>query len=210
MRTDEPATSKSLVARPSESEGPFRGPFPFYGAVMVEERDPAVRIVDYDPAWPGEAERELARVAAALGDQAVRLDHVGSTSVPGLAAKPIVDLQVSVVALEPRAAYVEPLEAIGYLFVPFATALEYHFFGKPPARPRTHHLHVCLAGGFEERRHLAVRDHLRADLGEAARYEAVKRESARLHPEDRIAYMEGKEAFMRELEQRALAVAKEM
>jgi GrpB-like predicted nucleotidyltransferase (UPF0157 family) len=177
---------------------------------MEEERDPAVRIVDYDPAWPAEAERELARVAAALGGLAVRLDHVGSTSVPGLAAKPIVDLQVSVVALEPQAAYVEPLEAIGYRFVPLATSPEYHFFGRPPERPRTHHLHICLAGSCEERRHLAVRDHLRAHPDEAARYEAVKRESARLHPEDRIAYMEGKEAFIQELERRALAVAKNL
>ena len=177
---------------------------------MGEERDPAVRIVDYDPDWPVEAERELARVAAALGELALRLDHVGSTAVPGLAAKPIVDLQVSVAALEPRVAYIEPLEAIGYLFVPFATSPEYHFFGRPPERPRTHHLHVCLAGSFEERRHLAVRDYLRSQPDEAARYEAVKRESARLHPEDRIAYMEGKEAFVKELERRALAVAKEL
>jgi GrpB-like predicted nucleotidyltransferase (UPF0157 family) len=65
---------------------------------MGEERDPAVRIVDYDPGWPEEARQELARVGAALGDLAVRLDHVGSTAVPGLAAKPIVDLQVSVAA----------------------------------------------------------------------------------------------------------------
>jgi GrpB-like predicted nucleotidyltransferase (UPF0157 family) len=171
---------------------------------MGEERDPAVRIVDYDPAWPHEAARELAPVGAALGDLAVRLDHVGSTAVPGLAAKPIVDLQVSVAALEPQAAYVEPLAAIGYLFVPFPDSPEYHFFGKPPERPRTHHLHVCLAGSHEERRHLAVRDFLRADPGEAARYEAVKRESARLHPEDRLTYMEGKGAYVEELERRAL------
>jgi GrpB-like predicted nucleotidyltransferase (UPF0157 family) len=177
---------------------------------MGEERDPAVRIVDYDPAWPEEAERELARVAEALGETVVRLDHVGSTSVPGLAAKPIVDLQVSVAALEPQAAYVEPLEAIGYLFVPFATSPDYHFFGKPAERPRTHHLHVCLAGSHEELRHLAVRDYRRADREEAARYEAVKCESARLHPEDRVAYMEGKDAFVAELERRALAVAKEL
>lgn len=174
------------------------------------ERDPALRIVDYDPGWPAAAERELARVAAALGDLAVRLDHVGSTAVQGLAAKPIVDLQASVKALEPQAAYVGPLEAIGYLFVPFATAPEYHFFGKPPERPRTHHLHVCLTGSFEERRHLAVRDYLRAHPEEAARYEAVKRESARRHPGDRIAYMAGKEGFVKELERRALADAKEL
>jgi GrpB-like predicted nucleotidyltransferase (UPF0157 family) len=77
-------------------------------------------------------------------------------------------------------------------------------------RPRTHHLHVCLAGSHEELRHLAVRDYLRADREEAARYEAVKRESARLHPEDRVSYMEGKDAFVAELERRALAVAKEL
>jgi len=171
---------------------------------MEEERDPAVRIVDYDPAWPWAAAAELARVGAALGDLAVRLDHVGSTSVPGLAAKPIVDLQVSVAALEPRRSYVEPLEAIGYLFVAFATAPEYHFFGKPPERPRSVHLHVCAAGSFEELRHLAVRDYLRANPAAAARYEAVKRRSARRNPEDRIAYMAGKDAFVTELEQRAL------
>lgn len=172
---------------------------------MEVERDPAVRIVDYDPGWPEEAGRELERVGEALGDVAVRLDHVGSTSVPGLAAKPIIDLQASVAALQPQAAYVEPLEAIGYLFVPFATAPEYHFFGKPPERPRTHHLHVCLAGSFEELRHLAVRDYLRTHPDEAARYEGVKRESARRHPEDRLAYMEGKEAIVMDLERRALA-----
>jgi GrpB-like predicted nucleotidyltransferase (UPF0157 family) len=75
-------------------------------------------VVDYDPAWPEEATREPARVADAIGGIAVRLDHVGSTSVPGLAAKPIVDLQVSVTSLEPERAYVEPLAGLGYLFVP--------------------------------------------------------------------------------------------
>jgi GrpB-like predicted nucleotidyltransferase (UPF0157 family) len=171
---------------------------------MAGERDPAVRIVDYDPGWPGEATREMGRVRAALGDLAVRVDHVGSTAVPGLAAKPIVDLQVSVAALEPRSAYVEPLEEIGYLFVAYPESPEYRFFGKPPARPRTHHLHVCRAGSHEERRHLAVRDFLRAEPREVARYEAVKRESTRLHPEDRLAYMAAKDPFVEGLERRAL------
>jgi GrpB-like predicted nucleotidyltransferase (UPF0157 family) len=171
---------------------------------MAEERDPAVRIVDYDPAWPAAAARELRLLGEALGGLAVRLDHVGSTAVPGLAAKPIIDLQVSVAALEPRAAFVEPLEAVGYLFVPYPDSPDYHFFGKPPERPRTHHVHVCLAGSHEERRHLAVRDLLRADPEEAARYEAVKRASVRLHPQDRLAYMAGKEAFIVAMERRAL------
>lgn len=177
---------------------------PEYEGGVPGERDPAVRIVDCDPAWPAAAARELARVGAALGDLAVRLDHVGSTSVSGLAAKPIIDLQVSVAALEPRAAYVGPLEEIGYLFVPFPESPEYHFFGKPRERPRTHHLHVCAAGGDEELRHLAVRDFLCADPAAAARYEAVKRESARRHQEDRVAYMDAKDPFVKDLERRAL------
>jgi GrpB-like predicted nucleotidyltransferase (UPF0157 family) len=171
---------------------------------MGEERDPAVRIVDYDPAWPTEAARELSRIGAALGDLAVRLDHVGSTSVPGLAAKPIIDLQISVAALEPHTAYVDPLESIGYLFVPFPESPEYHFFGRPRERPRTHHLHVCAAGSREELRHLAFRDYLRAGPAEAARYAAVKREAARRNPGDRVAYMAGKDAVVAELERRAL------
>lgn len=172
---------------------------------MSEERDPAVRIVDYDPTWPTEAEREARRVAATLGPLAVRIDHVGSTAVPGLAAKPIIDLQVSVAELEPRTAYVVPLDALGYLFVPFPDSPDYHFFGRPRARPRSHHLHVCAAGSREELRHLAVRDFLRAETAAAAEYEAVKRDAARRNPEDRLAYMAAKDAFVADLERRALA-----
>src|SRR5215212_7614541 len=108
--------------------------------------DPAVRIVDYQPAWQALADAELRRIEAALGDVAVRVEHVGSTAVPGLAAKPILDLQVSVDTLEPRERYVDPLLRLGYLFVPAPESPDYHFFGKPPERPRTHHVHVCRAG----------------------------------------------------------------
>jgi hypothetical protein len=108
--------------------------------------DPAVRIVEYDPAWPGMAEAEIARIAAAVADAAVRIDHVGSTSVPGLAAKPIVDLQLAVADVDARSLYVGPLEGLGYLFAPDPASPDFHFFGLPVARPRTHHLHVCAAG----------------------------------------------------------------
>jgi GrpB-like predicted nucleotidyltransferase (UPF0157 family)/GNAT superfamily N-acetyltransferase len=170
--------------------------------------DPAVRIVDYDATWPAAAAEELRRVKQALGNVAVRLEHVGSTAVPGLAAKPIVDLQLSVAALEPRAAYVEPLEALGYLFAPAPESPDFHFFGKPPERPRSHHLHVCKAGSDHERRHLAVRDYLRAHDDEAATYAALKRDVASRHPQDRLAYIEGKEQFVTALEARALQWAR--
>jgi GrpB-like predicted nucleotidyltransferase (UPF0157 family) len=175
---------------------------------LNERVDPAIRIVDYDPAWPHEAEAELRRIKNALGEVATRLDHVGSTAVPGLAAKPILDLQVSVDAIDPARRYVEPLEKLGYLFAPDPDSPDFHFFGKPPQRPRTHHVHVCEAGSEHERRHLAVRDFLRAHQDETARYAALKRELAQSHPQDRLAYIEGKTPYVEALEARALAWAR--
>src|SRR5829696_2305345 len=175
---------------------------------MDDRFDPAVRVVDHDPAWPALAEAELRRITDALGDATVRLEHVGSTAVPGLAAKPIVDLQLSVGDIEARERYVAPLEAIGYLFVPAPESPDYHFFAKPPERPRTYHLHVCEAGSTHEFRHVAVRDFLRADAAEAARYAALKRQVAARHPQDRLAYIEGKSAYVTALEQRAIAWAR--
>ena len=170
--------------------------------------DPAVRIVDYDLEWPGLADAELRAIQAALGDIAVRVEHVGSTAVPGLAAKPILDLQLSVEAIEPRDRYVEPLERLGYLFVPAPESPDYHLFAKPAERPRTRHLHMCAAGSEHEHRHIAMRDFLRAHPDEAARYEALKRDVAARHPQDRLAYIEGKEEYVSALERRAVAWAR--
>lgn len=175
---------------------------------LDERFDPAIRIVAHDPGWAVAAHAELERVGEALGPLAVRLEHVGSTAVPGLAAKPILDLQVSVAALEPRAAYVRPLERLGYLFAPDPGSPDFHFFAKPPQRPRTHHLHVCAAASEHERRHLAVRDFLRAHGEEAGRYAALKRALVRRHPQDRLAYMAGKEQYVTALQARALRWAR--
>ena len=168
----------------------------------------AVVIVDYDDRWPAAAQAELRRIKAALGPLALRCEHVGSAAVPGLAAKPIIDLQLSVTAMEPREAYVAPLEQLGYVFVPAPEAPVYHFFAKPPEHPRSHHLHVCQSGSAHEFRHLAVRDFLRAHGDEAACYGALKRAVATRHPEDRIAYIEGKDAFVADLEARAVRWAR--
>jgi len=167
--------------------------------------DRAIRIVEHHPAWPSLADAEMRRIADALGEVAVRVDHVGSTAVPGLAAKPIIDLQLSVTAIDRVEIYREPLERLGYLFVPDPESPDVHLFAKPAERPRTHHLHVCESGSGHERRHLAVRDFLRANPSEAAEYEALKRRLAAEHPEDRLAYIDAKEAFMAALEARALA-----
>ena len=166
--------------------------------------DPAIRIAEPDPGWPEAARRELDRIAAALGPVAVRLEHVGSTAVPGLPAKPIIDLQVSVATLEPEEAYVEPLEGLGYLLILDPAFPDFRFFGRPHERPRTHHVHVWAAGSHHEHRHVAVRDFLRAHAEEAAAYGAVKREVAARHPGNRLAYMAGKDPYVAALEARAL------
>jgi GrpB-like predicted nucleotidyltransferase (UPF0157 family) len=140
----------------------------------------------------------------------MRLEHVGSTAVPGLAAKPILDLQISVAAIEPRERYVTPLERLGYLFVPDPASPDFHLFAKPAERPRSHHLHVCEAGSQHEFRHLALRDYLRGHTDEAARYEALKREAVRRFPQDRLAYIEAKEEYVTELEARAVSWARKI
>jgi GrpB-like predicted nucleotidyltransferase (UPF0157 family) len=170
--------------------------------------DPAVRIVEHDPAWQVQAGEELRRMEEALGPVARRLEHVGSTAVPGLAAKPILDLQLSVAAIEPRAPYAGPLERLGYMFVPTGESPDFFFFAKPPGRPRTYHLHVCEAGSGHELRHVALRDFLRTHPDEAARYEALKRALAARHPRDRLAYIEGKDEYVARIEARALQWAR--
>jgi GrpB-like predicted nucleotidyltransferase (UPF0157 family) len=159
-----------------------------------------VRVVEYDPRWPGLAAAEIERVRGALGAAAVGVEHIGSTAVPGLAAKPIIDLLVSVAALDES--YVAPLQDLGYLFSRFEDSPERHFFGRPHERPRTHHAHVVVAGGAEERRHIAFRDLLRTDPDVAAEYAAVKRAAAAAHPDDLFAYMDRKDPFIRRVQAR--------
>jgi GrpB-like predicted nucleotidyltransferase (UPF0157 family) len=90
-----------------------------------------LQIVPYDPAWPSEFEAEAVRIRTALGCLAVRIDHHGSTSIPGLAAKPVIDIQVSVESLQPMSAYREPLCSIGYVHVPHTDDSFCPFFHRP-------------------------------------------------------------------------------
>lgn len=164
-------------------------------------------LVDYDPAWPASFEEEAGPIRDALGDIAIRIDHVGSTSVPGLAAKPVIDIQVSVRSLIPRADVVDPLVAVGYRHSidPIETEHEFLSKGYDDGRSRMVHIHLCEAGGAWERRHLAFRDELRRDPEAAAEYAALKRRLAAEHPRDIQSYVDGKTAFVSATEARALA-----
>ena len=159
-----------------------------------------LKIVAYDLAWPPAFEAEAARLKAALGSVARRIDHHGSTSVPGLAAKPIIDIQISVAALQPMAPFKERLETAGYIHVPDADDSFCPFFHRPSGWPHTHHVHVVEAGGTEERRTLAFRDYLRGHDETAREYERLKRnligEIGPTDRESREAYARAKSAFV--------------
>jgi GrpB-like predicted nucleotidyltransferase (UPF0157 family) len=161
-----------------------------------------IEIVAYDRAWPqwfAELGREL---RGGLGGTALRIDHIGSTSVPALAAKPIIDIQVSVAALEPLEAFRQPLERLGYVYRADNPERTKRYFREPPGRRRTH-VHVRRAGSFSEQWALLFRDYLRAHREVAAEYEAVKRRLAIRFREDRHGYTNAKVPFLWEIIRRA-------
>ena len=140
------------------------------------ERQP-VEIVAYDQGWPERFEAWRGRLAGLLGPVARRIEHVGSTSVPGLAAKPVVDIQVSVADLSDDDRYVPPCEAAGLQFR--LRDDEHRYFQPPPGQSRDVHVHVCQQGGNWERVHLLFRDYLRSSAHARETYAAAKREAAR-------------------------------
>jgi GrpB-like predicted nucleotidyltransferase (UPF0157 family) len=163
---------------------------------------PVVEIVAYDPAWPARFAELGSELRAGLGDVALRIDHIGSTAVPGLAAKPVVDIQVSVAAFEPLTAFKQPLERLGYVYRAGNPERTKRYFREPPGRRRTH-VHVRRAGSFSEQWALLFRDYLRTHADVAAEYEAVKRRLAIRFRQDRHAYTEAKVPFMWEVIRRA-------
>ena len=132
-----------------------------------------VTLVEYDARWPARYERERERIVAALGDRVLAIEHVGSTSVPGLAAKPVVDIDVAVADPEDEDAFVPDLVAAGYVL---RVRDEAHRMLRTPE----HDVHVhCWAPGSEDMaRDLRFRDRLRASPEDRAAYEARKRELA--------------------------------
>jgi GrpB-like predicted nucleotidyltransferase (UPF0157 family) len=160
-----------------------------------------VEVVEYDPAWADAFGEWRERLAAALGRVARRIEHVGSTSVTGLAAKPVVDIQVSVDDVTGEASYVPAIEALG---IALRLREEGHRYFRPAGRlPRTVHLHVCVSGSAWERNHLLFRDFLRADPETRDAYAALKRSVALRHSDDAIAYTEAKTGFILDALERA-------
>jgi GrpB-like predicted nucleotidyltransferase (UPF0157 family) len=168
-----------------------------------------LEIRPYDHAWPDEFQRERTRLSSIFGPLALRIEHHGSTSVPGLAAKPVIDIQISVQNLHPLDRYAHLLEQAGYVHVPHEDDSFAPFFHRPAFWPHTHHVHVVAAGGEEERKTLAFRDYLRDHPPRAREYEALKTRLAARHSaaefSTRQAYADAKSEFIADVTNQALA-----
>jgi GrpB-like predicted nucleotidyltransferase (UPF0157 family) len=149
-----------------------------------------IKIVDYDPDWPSKFEMHARIIAGALGASAVRIDHIGSTSVPGLAAKPIIDILVVVQDSAGESAYLPQLEAAGYVLrVREPEWNEHRMFKTPEADV---HIHIYSTGCPEIQRNLIFRDRLRHNSDDRRRYEQTKRELAAKEWPDMNAYADAK------------------
>ncbi len=166
-----------------------------------------VQIVDYDPRWPAMFEDEKSRIMDAVGEWLVDVQHVGSTSVPGLAAKPIIDMMPTLRDLGDARHCIAPLEALGYEYVPqFETILpERRYFRRGEVQIYSHHVHMVQADTAFWRRHIEFRDYLREHPEAAREYAALKRELAERYRTDRVAYTDAKTEFIRGIEARAAA-----
>jgi GrpB-like predicted nucleotidyltransferase (UPF0157 family) len=155
-----------------------------------------IEVVEYDPDWPRAFEEERDRIAAAIGDAALVIEHVGGTAVPGLPAKPVIDLMVGVEDIERAGPAVAGLINLGYEYVPeLETELpDRRYFRR--GSPETHHVHMVPASSDYFVEHLLFRDYLRSHPQAAEEYGKLKRGLASRFRFDREAYQAGKVPFI--------------
>lgn len=163
--------------------------------ISAEQRAEPVVIVSYDAAWPAMFAQLRDRIAPALGELAAGIEHVGSTAVPGLDAKPIIDIDVVIRHAEDLPSVIARLAELGYAHLGDLGIVGREAFRATVGPPR-HHLYVCAAGAAALQAHLTLRDALRADPDLALAYAALKRDLAERYRDDRDAYAEGKSAFI--------------
>ena len=157
----------------------------------------AVRVVAYDENWPALFLAESERLAAACRSLPIRFEHVGSTGVPGLCAKPVLDILAGHPAEVSALDYVTDLERAGYVHRGDRGIAGHQFFRR--GQPRAYHIHLVEEGGELWRQYVTFRDHLRADPAAAHRYGELKEALAARFPHDRESYINGKSEFVREV-----------
>jgi GrpB-like predicted nucleotidyltransferase (UPF0157 family) len=166
----------------------------------ASEAKPApVIVVPYDSSWPDKFEAERQVLVHALAPWlAGPVEHVGSTAVPGLDAKPVIDIMVAVASLDASRSAIPAAEAVGYLYWPYKAGVM-HWFCKPSDACRTHHLHLVPYRSRLWRAQLGFRDALRADARLARKYAQLKHGLANKYRDDREAYTQSKSAFVHQV-----------
>lgn len=174
--------------------------------VLSENRDGAlgiegdvVTLSEYSSLWPDLYREEEKRISAAIGHLIIDLQHIGSTAIPGIKAKPILDMLAGVAQLENALLCKAPLESIGYDYIARAGIANDHVFGK--GLPRTHYLHVVEYGGAKWINDLRFRDRLRKDPDLAEEYEKLKEELSRKFRDSHAKYHDAKSRFIDEVVQ---------
>jgi len=157
-----------------------------------------ILVVDYDPAWPATFATFQSPISEALRGIALSVEHVGSTSVRGLAAKPIIDIDVIVPSRAKVPVAIEKLASLGYIHLGNLGVEDREAFENPPGMP-AHHLYVCVNGAAALLNHLAIRDCLRRDPTAVTRYSQLKKQLAAQFPTDIGSYIEGKTDFLLEI-----------
>lgn len=158
----------------------------------------------YDPSWPTRFEQEKQSLGRALETWITgSIEHIGSTAIPGLAAKPVIDIMAGVEALEASRPAIDAVAHLGYCYFPYRPDSE-HWFCKPSPAFRTHHLHLVPFGSGQWRGAIAFRDYLRSHPAIAAEYEVLKRRLAHEFHRDREAYTQAKHPFIERITTLAL------
>lgn len=169
------------------------------GGVIMENQ---WRIAKYDPEWKNMFMGLGSKLRSSLGDLAVRIDHVGSTSVIGLDAKPIIDIQISVMDFDDVSNFKTKIENLGFELRTENPDKTKHYFREVPGNKRTH-IHVRQAGSFSEQKTLLFRDYLRKHPEDGLKYVGEKHRLMALFKNDRPKYGEGKSSTIWEILQRA-------
>jgi GrpB-like predicted nucleotidyltransferase (UPF0157 family) len=169
-----------------------------------------ISVVDYDPAWPQAFARLRSRLLPAVHDIALAVEHLGSTSVPGLAAKPVIDIAIVVASNAEIPVLVARLAGLGYLHQGDLGVAEREAFASPDDDIMAHHVYGCPSGSLALQNHLAVREYLRAHSQAINEYGVRKERLAQQFPHDRVAYVDGKTGFILEILRRAKFPAAEL
>jgi GrpB-like predicted nucleotidyltransferase (UPF0157 family) len=163
---------------------------------MTQNPEAEIRVVEHDPSWPARFEEERAVLACVIDLWVVGpVEHIGSTAVPGLNAKPVIDIMAPVESLDASRPALPVLEKAGYCYAQYRTDVM-HWFCKPSPSFRTHHLHLVPFGSRLWIERLAFRDYLRAHRQIASEYAQLKRRLAQQYRLDREAYTDAKSTFI--------------